>query len=267
MVRHVKCANAWKACFAGYARSAENRRYFQADLSTSQRWPLNSFASASTEPLSSFCSPSSSPPDSSARLSFGPAVSSFVETTGLLIQSISRSDAPGLSGATSAVTSTVSVRSRAGNIWLGRLNVNFSLPVLGFHAGDDDFAESVLLRTLAIAAASLSLSSLSPSRQSADAKRIERSISTMPLVQPAATTPGSDLNFAISPAARSGSTLMLIVCSPARRASQETMRLLSETSTSCPFSPLRKSGAASSFTLTPIDSGETSLKSLGAAAI
>src|SRR6202011_3390872 len=59
-------------------------RYFQADLSGSQRWPLNSFANASTEPLSSFWSPSSSPLDSSARLRFGPADSSFVETTGLL---------------------------------------------------------------------------------------------------------------------------------------------------------------------------------------
>src|SRR5437660_12467860 len=104
--------------------SSLEQGYFQADLSASQRLPLNSFASASTEPLSSFWSPSSSPLDSSARLSVGPAVSSFVETTGLLIQSISRSDAPGLSCATIEVTSTVSLRPRAGNIWLGRLHVN-----------------------------------------------------------------------------------------------------------------------------------------------
>src|SRR5208337_2116995 len=137
------------------------------------------------------------PLDSSARLSFAPADSSAVEMTGLLIHSISRSDPPGLSGATSAVTSTVSVRSSAGNSWLGRLKVNFSAPVLAFHVDDDDFAESVLVRTPEIAVASLSLLSFSPSRQSAAANRIERSMSTMPLVQPAAITPGADLNFAI----------------------------------------------------------------------
>src|SRR5664279_5854065 len=114
--------------------------------------------------------------------------------TGLPIHSISRSDAPGLSGATSAVTSTVSVRSSEGNIRLGRLKVNFSFPVLASHVAVDDFAESVLVRTPAIAAASLFLLSLSPSRQSAAEKRIERSISTTPLVHPTATTPGSDLN-------------------------------------------------------------------------
>ena len=58
---------------------------------------------------------------------------------------------------------------------------------------------------------------------------------------------------------------MLINCSPARSASQATLRLDSTTSTFCPFNPLRKSGAASSFTLTPIDSGDTSVKSFGAA--
>ena len=65
--------------------------YFQTDLLESQRWPLNSLASASTEPLSSFCSPSSSPLDSSAKLNFAPAASSAVEITGLPIHSISRS--------------------------------------------------------------------------------------------------------------------------------------------------------------------------------
>src|SRR6266436_3987216 len=82
------------------ARSASRSRrdgrkscYFQTDLSASQRWALNAFASASTEPLSSFCSPSSSPLDSSVRLSFGPAVLSAVETTALQIHSISLSDA------------------------------------------------------------------------------------------------------------------------------------------------------------------------------
>src|ERR1700676_369034 len=250
---------------ASIPTSRVDRGYFQTDLSASQRWPLNSLASASTEPLSSFWSPSSSPLDSSVRLSFGPVVSSLVEITGLPTQSINRSDAPGLSGATSAGTSSVSVRPSAGNSWLGRLNVSFSFPVFGFHVDDEGWAESVLLRTLPTAAASLSLLSLSPSRQSAAGKRIERSISTTPLVQPAATTPGSECDFAISAAARSGSTLMLIVCSPARSASQEIVRLLSETSTSCPFSPFRKSSTASSLTLTPTDSGDTSVKSFGAA--
>src|ERR1700730_2468979 len=182
-------ANDWK------------RRYFQADLSASQRWALNSFASASTEPLSSFASPSSSALASSARLSFAPAVSSVVEMTGLPIHSISRSVVPGLSGATRARISMVSVRPSAGNIWLGRLNVNFSLPVLVLHVAAADFADSVFDRTLAIVAASLFLLSLSPSRQSAAANRIERSISTTPLVQPAAPTPGNDFDFAISAAA------------------------------------------------------------------
>src|SRR5258708_525675 len=135
-------------------RESTGRGYFHTDLSASQRWPLNAFASASTEPLSSFGSPSSSPLDSSVNLSFAPAASSAVEMAGLLIHSISRSDAPGLSGATSAVTSIVSVRSSAGNSGLGRLNVNFSLPVSVFQSADTDLAESVLDRTPAIAAAS-----------------------------------------------------------------------------------------------------------------
>ena len=51
MVRRVK--------YAFGVRSEVNpgsveRGYFQTDLSASQRWPLNSLASASTEPLSSF---------------------------------------------------------------------------------------------------------------------------------------------------------------------------------------------------------------------
>src|SRR5882724_12377532 len=250
---------------SGSRRDGRKSCYFQTDLSASQRWALSAFASASTEPLSSFCSPSSSPLDSSVRLSFGPAVSSAVEMTGLPIHSNRRSDAPGLSGATRAESSIVSVRPSVGYIWLGRLNVNFSFPVLAFHTVEDDFADSVLDRTLAIAVASLSLPSLSPSRQSAAANRTERSISTTPLVQPAETTPGNDLNFAISAAARSGSTLMLIVCSPARSASQDTLRLLRETSTSWPFNPFRKSVAASSLTFTAIASGETSVKSFGAA--
>ena len=102
------------------------------------------------------------------------------------------------------------------------MNVNFSVPVLALQAAADDFAASVLVRTPAIAVASLSLLILSPSRQSAAEKRIVRSMSTMPVVQPAATTPGCDLNFAISAAARSGSVDMLMVCSPARSASQVT---------------------------------------------
>src|SRR5712671_6839374 len=170
-------------------RDGRKSCYFQTDLSASQRWALNSFASASTEPLSSFGSLSSSPLDWSARLSFGPAASSAVELTGVPIHSISRSDAPGLSGATSALTSTVSVRSSAGKSRLGRLNVNFSFPVLAFHAEDAGFAARVLLRTPAMAVASFSRLTLSPSRQSAAANRIERSMSTTPLVQPAVTTP------------------------------------------------------------------------------
>jgi hypothetical protein len=58
-----------------------------------------------------------------------------------------------------------------------------------------------------------------------------RSISKLPLVHPAATTPGIDLAFAISAAARSGSAVRLKVCSPARSASQEIERLDSPTST------------------------------------
>src|SRR5450432_1422579 len=111
--------------------------YFQTDLSASQRCPLNSLASASIEPLSTFASPSSSPPDSSARLSLAPAASSVVVMAGVPIQSIRRSDEPGLSGATSAVISMVSVRSSAGKIWLGRLKVSFSFPVLALQTDDD----------------------------------------------------------------------------------------------------------------------------------
>src|SRR3981189_3767139 len=89
--------------------------YFQTDLSASQRWPLNSLASASTEPLSSLGSPpSSSPAASSVRFSLGPALSSVVVIAGLEIHSISRSEAPGLSVETSAVISRLSVRPSAG---------------------------------------------------------------------------------------------------------------------------------------------------------
>src|SRR5450631_811557 len=195
------CAKADTGFAIGIRANDWKLRYFQADLSASQRWALNSFASALTEPLSSFASPSSSALASSARLSFAPAVSSVVDMTGLPIHSISRSVAPGLSGATRATTSMVSVRPSAGNIWLGRLNVNFSLPVVALHAAAAGFAASVFDSTPATAAASLSLLSLSPSRQSAAAKRIERSMSTTPLVQPAATTPDNDFDFAISAAA------------------------------------------------------------------
>src|SRR3954467_9386315 len=98
-------------------RNLDERRapHFHTLLSTFQRWPLNSLASASTEPLSSFGSPpSSSPVDSSDRFSFAPVPSSAVVITGLEIHSISLSDAPGLSGETSAVTSTLSVRPSGG---------------------------------------------------------------------------------------------------------------------------------------------------------
>src|SRR5258705_12174746 len=89
--------------------------YLHTLLSASQRWPLNSFASASTEPLSSFGSPpSSSPVDSSDRFNLGPVPSSAVVITGLEIHSISLSDVPGLSGETSAVTSRFSVRPSGG---------------------------------------------------------------------------------------------------------------------------------------------------------
>src|ERR1700761_6325331 len=93
--------------------------YFHAALSASQRWALNTLASASTEPLSSLTSPSSSLEDSSATFSLGPAPSSAVVIAGVLIHSIRRSDAPGLSAATSAELSRVSVRSGAGTAWLG----------------------------------------------------------------------------------------------------------------------------------------------------
>src|SRR3981081_952810 len=73
--------------------------HFQADLSASQRWPLNSLASASTEVISSFWSPSSSLLGASARLSFAPVPSSAVVMAGLLIHSIRWSDPPGLSAA------------------------------------------------------------------------------------------------------------------------------------------------------------------------
>src|SRR6266702_8513885 len=176
--------------------------YFQTDLSASQRWPLNSLASASTEPLSLLGSPPSSPPlESSERLSLGPLPSSAVEMTGLEIHSIRRSELPGLSDDTSAVTSSVSVRPSAGNTWLGRLKVSFSFPVLASHAAADDLADSVLLRTAAAALAILSLLIRSPSRQSPAAKRMVRSISMLPLVQPTATTPGADFALAIRAAA------------------------------------------------------------------
>src|SRR6185437_7165998 len=84
----------------GEVNLRQTQPYFQADLSTSQRWPWNSLASASTEPLSSLGSVSSSSVDSSIRLSLGPAVSSAVEITGLLIHSINRSEVPGRSAAT-----------------------------------------------------------------------------------------------------------------------------------------------------------------------
>src|SRR5260370_526662 len=83
-----------------------------------------------------------------ARLGLGPPVSAAGKMPGLPIHSISRSDPPGLSGATRALTSIVSVKSSAGNSWLGRLNVNFSLPVLAFRVEDDAFAESVFASTL-----------------------------------------------------------------------------------------------------------------------
>src|ERR1700675_3406854 len=95
-----------------WGRGVKSRRqksagigYFQTDLSASQRWPLNSLASASTEPLSSSGSPpSSSPLALSDRFSLGPAFSSVVVVTGLEIHNINRSVAPGLSDDTSAVT-------------------------------------------------------------------------------------------------------------------------------------------------------------------
>src|SRR4051794_6148329 len=89
--------------------------YFQTDLSASQRWPLNSLASASTDPLSSSGSPpSSSPLAPSDRFSLGPGFSSVVVVTGLEIHNIRRSEAPGLSDDTSAVISMLSVRPSAG---------------------------------------------------------------------------------------------------------------------------------------------------------
>ena len=115
---------------------------------------------------------------------------------GLPIHSISRSDAPGLSGATRAVISIVSVRSSAGKDLARPLNVSFSFPVLAFQVDDDGFRrQAFCASTPAIAVAILSLLILSPSRQSAAAKRMVRSISTMPLVQPAATTPGDDFEL------------------------------------------------------------------------
>ena len=86
----------------------------------------------------------------------------------------------GLVGDASAVTSIVSVSSSAGTIWLGRLKVNFSLPVLAFQLDDDSFAAKVFASTSAIAVASLSLLSWSPSRHSAAANRIVRSMSDDP---------------------------------------------------------------------------------------
>src|SRR5882724_4086822 len=104
---------AAKVQIAGNTRTM--RRHFQTDLSAAQRWPLNSLASASTEPLSSSGSPpSSSPLALSDRFSLGPAFSSVVVVTGLEIHNIRRSEAPGLSDDTSAVTSMLSVRPSAG---------------------------------------------------------------------------------------------------------------------------------------------------------
>src|SRR5437764_8616990 len=154
---------------------------------------------------------------------------------GLLTRSINPSDAPGLSGDTIAVTSMVSVSASAGNTGLGRLKVSFSLPVLVFQADEDGFAASVVLNTPEIAAASLSRLILSPSRQLAAAKRIARSISTAPLLQPASTTPGVDLALAIRAPARSGSTVRFMVCKQLRSSSQLTERLIRTSSSSCPW--------------------------------
>src|SRR5438552_53110 len=128
-LRPVLSSNHPKAHGCGSCLSG----HFQADLSVSQRWPLNALASASTDALSSFWSPSSSLLGASARLSFAPALSSAVVMAGLLIHSIRWSEPPGLSAAASAVTSMVSVSSSAGTIWLGRFNVSFSLPVSLLH--------------------------------------------------------------------------------------------------------------------------------------
>src|SRR6185312_12761319 len=105
-------------------------------------------------------------------MSAGPDVSSAVEMMGAPTQRINRSDPPGFSEAAKAVTSTVSVRPSAGYTSLGRLNVSFSLPLLWFQAEVAALAERAPARALAIAAASLSLLSRSPSRQPAAEKRM-----------------------------------------------------------------------------------------------
>src|SRR5207237_10325573 len=135
--------------------------YFQIDVSASQRCPLSSLVSASTEPLSSFWSLSSSPEESSDSDSLGPADSSAVVMTGLPIHSISLSDAPGLSADTRPVTSIVSVSSSAGTSWFGRLNVSFSFPVVAFQADDRAFVESLLASTAATGDSIFSLLSFS----------------------------------------------------------------------------------------------------------
>jgi len=171
--------------------------------------------------------------------------------TGLPIHSSSRSDAPGRSGATRAESSIVSVRPSAGYIWLGRLKRQFQFSGIGVPYVEDDFADSVFDRTLAIAAASLSLLSLSPSRQSRPQTGPSDPSPRRPLVQPAETTPGNESELRNQ---RRGAIRIDIDVDRlfARRAapSHDTLRLLRETSTSWPFNPFRKSVTASSFTFT-----------------
>ncbi len=89
-------------------------------------------------------------------------------------------------------------------------------------------------------------------------------MSTMPLVQPAATTPGCALNFAISAALRSGSAdrgdgLFAGAHRVAgdNEAAQGNLEFL-------PLQAFQKIQRRVQLHLTPIDSGDTSLKSFGA---
>ena len=162
----------------------------------SQRWALNSLASASTEPLSSFCSPSSSRLDSSARLSLGPAASSAVEIAGAADPQHQPVGRAGLVRRHQGGDLERLGEAERGEDLARPLQGQFQLSGIGVPCRSTTVSPPAFLPARSeIAAASLSLLSLSPSRHSAAAKRIVRSISTTPLVQPAATTPGADLGF------------------------------------------------------------------------
>jgi len=89
-----------------------------------------------------------------------------------------------------------------------------------------------------------------------------RSISTLPLVQPAATTPDGPTWPGDQGGGAFGIDVRLMVCSPARSASAGNGEARQPNLDGLALQALRNSSAASSFTFTPTDSGDTSVKSL-----